>query len=398
MKHHALSPALLGAALVAAAAIAWFGAQSTAQPAGSGPGLSEAAPGQGQPVFIMPRSGPFAPEAVAVPNARVIAAWARSGHSNYSSESFSHWNEDGEIPGACATCHSGIGFRAFHGLDGGPGGVPEQPVPIGGVVDCDTCHNTGLSQITEITLPSGVAHPVAAGDASCTTCHQGRTAGATVAEATAEKPEDQPDSTLRFVNPHYALAAATTLGGYGASGYHYPERSYSGRFLHAKPVATCVSCHDPHSLEITEATCLTCHESGDAAAIRIARQSYDGSGDTAKGIKADIAANAALLMRLMTDYAREVGGTPMVYTGERYPYFFNDANGDGLADEAEGRPVAYAAWTPRLLRATYNWKVVTADHGIHVHNPHYALELLYDSIEDLSAPLGVDFAGLNLLR
>jgi hypothetical protein len=88
----------------------------------------------------------------------------------------------------------------------------------------------------------------------------------------------------------------------------------------------------------------------------------------------------------------------MVYDGARYPYFFLDANGDGVSDETDGRPVAYNAWTPRSLRAAYNWKLVTADPGSYAHNPHYALELLYDSIEDLSGPLGFDIDELNLLR
>lgn len=88
----------------------------------------------------------------------------------------------------------------------------------------------------------------------------------------------------------------------------------------------------------------------------------------------------------------------MIYDGTRYPYFFSDANGDGVADQNEGRPVTYGAWTPRSLRAAYNWKLVTADPGNFAHNPPYMLELLYDTIEDLSEPLGVSMESLNLLR
>ena len=70
----------------------------------------------------------------------------------------------------------------------------------------------------------------------------------------------------------------------------------------------------------------------------------------------------------------------------------------GAVDMAEDRPVAYGAWTPRSLRAAFNWKLVTADPGNYAHNPHYALELLYDSIADLGEPLGVDPKALGLLR
>jgi len=350
------------------------------------------------PIYVMPKAGPFAPDQVAIPQSTSIAAWARSGHSDASSISFSYWNSAGAVPPVCAVCHSGIGFRSFHGLDGSEPGLPTAPVPVGGVVDCETCHSPGLAAVKTITFPSGISHPVNSGEASCMTCHQGRAAGATVARAVDGKAEDTPDPQLAFVNPHYATAAATMLGGYGGMGYQYPGKDYSGRFLHAKPVETCASCHDPHSLSVAEQTCLTCHASGKAAEIRISRVSFDGSGDLKKGIRADISANANRLMAMMEDYAARVAGVPVLYDGSRHPYFFADANGDGVADQADGKPVAYASWTPRLLKAAYNWKFVNSDAGIHVHNPHYALELLHDAMEDLAGPLELDFAALGLRR
>ncbi|WP_172293474.1 cytochrome C [Pseudoruegeria sp. HB172150] len=350
-----------------------------------------------EPAFVMPRSGPFSPQTIAIPNSRAIGAWARSGHSDASAEAFRHWDEDGEIPPVCAVCHSGAGFRSFHGLDGTDPGI-EGPVAIGGVVDCETCHNPQLGNITEITLPSGVVHPVSGAEAACTTCHQGRAAGATVEKATGDLPADEVNEEIGFINPHYALAASTNLGGYGQVGYQYPGKDYSGRFMHAKPITGCVSCHSPHSLSVREDTCLTCHTTSDSKAIRISRFSFDGSGDTTKGIATDIQANADLLMSMIQDYASDVVGTAIIFDGAHYPYFYADANGDGVIDQAEGRNVAYNTWTPRLVKSVFNWKVVTADPGIHAHNPHYALELLYDSIEDLSGPLNVDMASLGLLR
>jgi hypothetical protein len=349
-------------------------------------------------IYVMPESGPFAPEAIAIPQHEYISAWARSGHSNASSTSFSYWNDTGSIPPVCAVCHSGAGFRSFHGLDGGASGLSAQPVQVGGVVDCETCHNAGLSAITAITLPSGISHPVDGGEVSCMTCHQGRAAGATVLRATDGKAEDTPDATLTFINPHYATAGAALLGGYGGMGYQYPGKDYSGRFLHARPVATCASCHDPHSLTVAEETCLTCHTSGTAADIRISRVSFDGSGDLKKGIRGDISANAARLMSMIEDYAETVVGVSLHYDGSRHPYFFADANGDGVADQVDGKPVPYNAWSPRMLKAAYNWKFVGSDTGVHVHNPHYALQLLHDSMEDLSGPLDIDFVALGLVR
>lgn len=348
--------------------------------------------------YVMPPDGPFSPDRIEIPNARAIEAWIRSGHSQASSPAFSHWDEDGAIVPACAVCHSGQGFRSFHGLDGSEPGIPAEPVPTGGVVDCETCHNRNLASVEAITLSSGVEHPVTTADAPCVTCHQGRASGSKLTEATGDADPDTPNDKLGFINPHYAVAASTTLGGYGGMGYQYPGKTYSGRFLHAKPVATCVACHDPHSLAVATDTCLTCHQNDYPRAIRISRQSYDGSGDTSQGIHADIRANSDLLLAMIRDYAAEVAGTAIFYDGARYPYFFADANDDGLADQREGQPVAFGSWTPRLLQAAYNWKFVNADAGIHVHNPHYALELLYDSIEDLTSALGRDFGEMGLTR
>jgi hypothetical protein len=349
--------------------------------------------------FVIPEAGPFNPEEIEVENNEAIADWFRSAHADAAAEAFRHWDEDEEIRPACAVCHSGEGFRSFHGLDGSEPGIPETPIDTGGVVDCATCHNPGLTEITEIQMPSGVMHPVNGVEASCMTCHQGRTAGVTVAEAVGDLPDDSPNPELRFVNPHYATAAATWLGGYGAAGYHYEDRDYTGRFFHARPISSCVSCHQPHTLEVQTASCTTCHEDGETPEeIRISRASYDGSGNTGQGIRVDIANNAALLLEMVTRYGGEVAGTAIIYDGGRYPYFFTDGNGDGEADTAEGRPVAYGNWTPRMLRAAYNWKLVTADPGAYAHNPHYALQLLHDSIADLSGPLSVDFEELGLLR
>lgn len=348
--------------------------------------------------YVMPRSGAFRPDQIAIEQSAFIAAWARSGHANASSESFAHWNEDGEIPPVCATCHSGAGFRSLYGLDGSTPGLPEQAMPTGGVVDCDTCHNPGLSEVDEVRFPSGLMHPVEPGEASCLSCHQGRASGASVTKAVAGMPEDEPQAELSFINPHYAVAAATWLGGYAASGYHYAGKSYSGRFFHARPMSSCASCHDPHTLQVSQQTCATCHEESVPQDIRLSRLSHDGSGDLGKGIRADIQANADLLKTMLVDYAAKVAMTPLVYDGHRYPYFFADANDDKRADETDGKPVGYNAWTPRLLKAAYNWKLVMADPGAYAHNPHYVLELLHDTIEDLAGPLGRDMEALGVRR
>lgn len=361
----------------------------------SEPGFTQA---EAEVPYVLPRSGPFNPEDIDIENSQAITDWYRSAHADQAAEAFRHWDEDEEIRPVCAVCHSGEGFRAFHGLDGSDPGIPDEPIKTGGVVDCGTCHNAGLADVTEIRFPSGLMHPVQGVEAACMTCHQGRTAGKDVSDATDGMDVDLPNPDLRFINPHYATAAATWLGGYGGAGYHYEGRDYAGRFFHARPVSTCNSCHDPHSLEVSFEPCLTCHQGEAPEDIRISRQSYDGSGNTSVGIRSDIRGNAALLLDMIRQYSVEVAGMPIIYDGHHHPYFFADANGDGMIDQADGRPVAYSTWTPRMLRAAYNWKLVTADPGNFAHNPPYMLQLLYDSIADLAGPLNVEMDQLNLLR
>ncbi|MDO5631776.1 MAG: cytochrome C [Paracoccus sp. (in: a-proteobacteria)] len=378
---------------IAITVAAWLPVAALAQDAAT----EQATDAEPAPAYTLPSVAPLNPEQIRIGNAAEIAAWARSGHADAASRSFTYWNEAGTIPPVCAACHSGAGFRAYHGLDGSPGGeVP--PVPVGGVVDCDTCHNPGIGAIREVRLPTGMMHPVGGGEASCVTCHQGRASGSAIAEAVAQKAEDLPNADLSFINPHYGTAAAMALGGYAGLGYEYEGKTYDGRFTHAPPVQTCAACHDPHSLEVATDSCQTCHGAADAMTIRLSRQSHDGSGDVTKGIGHDIAANAFTLKQVIFDYAREVAGMPMIYDAGRHPYFFADANDDGVIDEADGARVAYNAWTPRLLKAAYNWKFVTSDKGAHVHNPHYALQLLYDSTEDLTTAMGRDFARLGWAR
>ena len=52
------------------------------------------------------------------------------------------------------------------------------------------------------------------------------------------------------------------------------------------------------------------------------------------------------------------------------------------ADEVNGDN-RYTTWTPRLLRAAYNYQYVTKDPGAYAHNPYYIIQVLQDSLESL---------------
>jgi len=71
-------------------------------------------------------------------------------------------------------------------------------------------------------------------------------------------------------------------------------------------------------------------------------------------------------------------------------------DGDGEADKnAEGASVGYNTWTPRLLKAAYNYQYSQKDPGAYVHNGLYVMQALYDSIADLKTRVpAIDNAGM----
>ncbi|HER20231.1 MAG TPA: hypothetical protein ENO14_04200 [Chromatiales bacterium] len=111
-----------------------------------------------------------------------------------------------------------------------------------------------------------------------------------------------------------------------------------------------------------------------------------------EGVKVEVEALLELLYGMIQDYARDVAGTPIVYADE-FPYFFVDEDEDGQAGEDEVNfGNQYDAWTPRLLKAAYNYQYGQQDPGAYAHNPGYILQLLSDSMLDLGerVPLPVD--------
>jgi hypothetical protein len=340
--------------------------------------------------FLLAGASP-AQESTAEDDIAAIARelWALSPHADKESLAFTLWNQQGEIPTACAGCHSTPGFLDRIGADGTAPWAVDRPAPIGTTVECGTCHAPQLAQITEIPFPSGAlvpAHPAGPG-AACLTCHQGRESGDSVEAATAAiEGDDAISPDLRFINIHYAAAGATMFGAEARGGYEYPGQTYAGRFTHMPgTAATCTTCHDPHSTEVATDTCSACHGAVEPRAIRAGSPDIDGDGEMTEGVAAEIAALHAALKQAMTVYAAHVGTHPFVYA-KGFPYFFNDLNGNGIAEDNERtRENAYNGFTPRLLRAAYNYQFVALDPGAWVHNPRYAAQLLHDSIADLAA-------------
>lgn len=327
----------------------------------------------------------------------VVDSWLASPHADRSSDALTHWNEEGEIPGTCAVCHSSIGAVDYMRGDMATVGIIDHPVPIGTAVDCAACHTSAATDLTAVPFPSGASITDMGSSAVCTVCHQGRASTQTVQSATAGLEDDVISGDLAFINIHYAASAASLFGTEVQGGFEYPDRVYRGRFTHVPNLTGCVDCHQPHSLEVELESCTSCHQGVESFAdIRMSPIDFDGDGDTSEGISNPINTMHERLGQAIQVYAADVTGVGIIYDSGSYPYFFIDGDMDGAVSGDEATfPNRYQTWTPRLVRAAYNYQVVAKDRAIYTHNPHYALQLLYDSLENLSHAADVDMSGLT---
>ncbi len=329
-------------------------------------------------------------------NMAIVEAWMKSGHADADAEAFRHWDDEGEIPGDCAVCHSTTGVVEFLSTPQQTAGVIDHPVPIGTTIECEACHNPGAEDLSAVVFPNGQAISVADGSAICSVCHQGRTSMADVDDVVEGIGADDVSDQIRFVNIHYAAAATTQQGSAVRGGYQYPGKSYAGPFEHVPGLNSCVACHDSHETVVKLENCTSCHAGISAFAdIRTTPLDILGRGETGNGIGTVVDELKIRLQEAIMLYAREKAGMAVVYADASYPYFFIDTNENGSVDVGEAAfPNRYASWTPRLLRAAYNYQFVNKDKGAFAHNPHYVIQLLIDSIEDLASVAPVDTTGL----
>jgi hypothetical protein len=353
-----------------------------------------------------PTSPPPEPTAEPVPVAAPLEVpyknlWEGSAHNAVDTEAFRHWDEDdpAEVPVSCAKCHTTAGYRDFVGADGSEAGKVDAAVPAKDAqgIQCVACHNPVTTfGMTSVTFPGkddeGNAIVISdLGDAArCMVCHQGRASKASVdaqierfkatdldAVVTPIKDDQGNDVRFGFINIHYFAAAATLYGSEVKGGYEYDGQTYDAKFRHVEGYDTCIGCHNPHTLEVKIEECANCHEGvtsvEDLKNVRMVSSAsdYDGDGDTEEGVASEIAGLQELLYAEIQKYATEKAGAEIKYDAATYPYFMG----------ADGS--AYPNWTPRLLKAAYNYQVSVKDPGKFAHGGKYVIQLLHDSIADL---------------
>jgi hypothetical protein len=311
------------------------------------------------------------------------------GHFNGASEAARHWDSGEQVDATCSGCHGGQEGYRFYVQYGVGHVVPETPNGL----ECQTCHDSPVAPVTvldvpSVKFPSGVVRDEPGHDNLCETCHRGREAKATVDAQIAT-------GKYKFLNVHYLAAGATKLGSAVHVGYEYDGKVYAGPLVHTGGTQ-CTSCHDPggthHTFQIEDAwdnRCKNCHADadGDPKNIRLRHVvDYDGDGNTTESLSAEIDGLAAKLLAAMQ------GVAALCYDGDTYPYFFKDTNGDKQCAASElGATNGFTAFTPALMKASFNYQLSRKEPGAWAHNFDYMVQLLYDGIADM----GGSVANLN---
>jgi len=336
-----------------------------------------------------------------VPDEVKLASLRRTdaGHFAGSEEAFRHWDTEGKVPASCAKCHSAQGLPLFL-----TDGASISQRPANGFL-CTTCHDSLAKHtryaVKSVQFPSGAV--IDAGDPNtnlCMNCHQGRESTTSINKAVTGLEPDTASDKLRFLNPHYFAAGASLFGTQAKGAYEYEGQKYVGRNAHVEGFNNCTQCHDTHNLELRVDKCSTCHAGVKTVddlrtVIRKSADDYNGNGDIKEGIGQEIDGLSAALYAAIQAYAKEVAGAGIVYDAGSYPYFFVDKNGNGQADKDEAVAAnGYNKWTPRLLKAAYNYQYVNKDPGAFAHNSKYLAQVLHDSLADLGTKVSVNVKGM----
>ncbi len=329
------------------------------------------------------------------------------GHFDGSAEAWRHWDEDGEVRGSCAKCHSATGLADY--LDNGT--IDDTHLPANGML-CTTCHTSppALRSVPSVEFPSGAV--LSLGDASnlCMTCHLGRASKNTI-DSKISSP-----GPYTFTNIHYFPVGAILFGTEAKGAYEYEGKNYTGKRVwpnHNGRFGTCVQCHmssvglydgrdkvkSNHNVhKPNQADCVGCHGMDSSepkpgfnpanfkfSGIRPgSTPDYNGNGNTEESVKKEIRALEAVLYAQIQSYAANTVGVPIIYDPHGYPYFFKDTNGNGLVDPGEANyGNRYKDFDAKLLKAAYNYQTsIKEPHG-YIHNSRYVAQFLVDSIGDL---------------
>ncbi len=277
-------------------------------------------------------------------------------------------NESGPGREACVGCHTGAGFIAK--MKGAPADTSYT------AINCTTCHephgdNTGtaghLVRPSSVTLADGTKIEEGGKGMLCMNCHQAR--------VNAEKYVATTAGSARF-GPHHGPQADMLAG--------------TNAITYGKNIPS--SAHG----SIAEDACVTCHMQ---AVAETAPGFAQAGGHTFRMATAGDAKNQPieLVAACKSCHGKHVDG---------FNFTLFDYDGDGTIDGVQtevqhlldklssmlppnDKPKTAltidSTWTPKQLKAAFNWTYVTEDRSKGIHNTAYTVGILKASIADLSS-------------
>jgi len=340
----------------------------------------------------------------------------------------------------CARCHTSEGFQQI--LISGTY-VVANDMPEANRINCTTCHHhssfdfTGdtVSQILRTNTPvylnynkNLVATDFGKINNLCCTCHQIRGATSLVYSDTTLRPQvlnkafdqlpyfpfkntNDLDTVQYRVSRSFAVHDGNQSNLFtGINGYEYVGKTYTRTWKHS--ANSCTDCHmntfnaadstGGHSLRVNKAECTNCH-----------------GGDKLTPIQNNITLKLTELAELLTArkvFKKTVSGTGAIsyaaepthdFNGKLYPttqttgnLFATSVSNNTVSPTTGlviyGNMLKYGAdtdyknrigrtWTMGELGAAYNYGFINSELSKGVHNPTYALQLLQNSIDWLSA-------------
>ncbi|NUM35991.1 MAG: hypothetical protein HUU50_15725 [Candidatus Brocadiae bacterium] len=315
----------------------------------------------------------------------------------------------GDSTVTCLTCHSGH----KNGENGATTYNVRVPAYLSYNSEFVSANNPrgGTKKMMDLTaVPSGVGNSVV-----CLFCHQGRQSGWTLWKKVAKIQGNDfayrsPNSTVpgfstSNINYHY-LAGGALL--WSKNAWEFIVENSDGSSSVPKVYSTgnaqhqsknCTGCHmgsantdnteGGHTWVPRLTTCQTsgCHPGLADFHSVTASGDYDGDGFV-ETTYAEIGAVNALATNLGPQWGTGNGGTGLAglmnealydagvrYTPDTHPYY---TKVDGTT---------FTAWTPNLIAAAANLNYFkkTGD-AMHIHNPHYAVQILIDSLAALGRP------------
>lgn len=349
--------------------------------------------------------------------------WAASAHGDVNGAAWA--TEDFKENASCIRCHTATGFKNYitSGYTAPTATWATEGDHTRQVLACDACHSSydyansvrSAGQYTAPYTDAPTLYPNIGNSNLCIACHTGRVSGDSIVNSTSNFADTS------FKNSHYLTAGGTV---FSKSGYHYDVRNYDSNISRTGAVQSyphdnlgvtatgtaaadtyiatnglgtagpCVVCHlgsenlgakTSHTFSpFTEYTagdvslnpvCVTCHDTrgaGTNAKVTWFEDSWK--------LRADAALSAL-------QYQLAVKG---IYFSEAYPYFFKDANEDGVLSPDEAiRDNGYKTWElahgagtgKATMGAAFNFNLLKHDPGAVAHNRYYTRRLIYDAID-----------------